>query len=66
MTAYMNGTTLEMAQKTRNQILDASQEDVRALAPYIEAILSRGALCVVGNEEKIQAEKEIFSSITSL
>ena len=66
MTAYMNGTTVEMAQKTRDQILDATQEDVRALAPYIEAILSKGALCVVGNEEKIQAEQEIFGSIEAL
>ena len=66
MTAYMNGTTVEMAQETRNQILDATQEDVRALAPYIEAILGKGALCVVGNEEKIQTEKEIFGNIAAL
>ena len=66
MTAYMNGTTMEMAQQTRNQILDATQEDVRALAPYIEAILGKGALCVVGNEEKIQSEKGIFGSIAAL
>ena len=66
MTAYMNGTTVAMAQETRNQILDATQEDVRALAPYIEAILEKGALCVVGNEEKIQTEKEIFGNIAAL
>ncbi len=66
LTAYMSGMTEEMAQATRDQILNASQEDIRALAPYVEAILSEEALCVVGNEEKIQAEKEIFGSVISL
>lgn len=66
MTAYMSGTTLEMAQKTRDQILQATQEDIRALAPYMEAILSKGAVCVVGNEEKIQAQQELFGSIKAL
>ena len=66
MTAYLTGTTEEMAQKTRTQILDATQEDVRALAPYVEAILSKGAVCVVGNEEKIQSEKELFDDIIAL
>ena len=66
MVAYMSGTTEEMAQKARLQILDATQEDVRALAPYMEAILMKGALCVVGNEEKIQEEQELFGSMLAL
>ena len=66
MTAYLTGTTQEEIQKIRDEVLRAQVEDIRALAPYIEAILEKGAVCVVGNEEKINAEKAIFDSISAL
>ena len=39
-TAWFCGVTEEMMHKERNQILGADVEDIRGLAPLIEAILS--------------------------
>lgn len=63
---YFTGLTDEMRQKARNQVLDATPEDIRALARYIEAFIGDDFLCVVGNEQQIKAEKEKFSKIENL
>ncbi len=66
LNAYFSGITLEQVQQERDEILGAVQDDIRALAPYVRAILSDDALCVIGNEEKIRAEKELFGTILTL
>ena len=65
-TAWFCGVTEEMMQKERNQILGADVEDIRGLAPLIEAILSDDAVCVVGSETAIEKEREIFKEVKSL
>ena len=65
-TAYFCGITEEMIQKERDQILHADVEDIRNLAPLVEAILSDDAVCVVGSETAIEKEREIFKEIKSL
>ena len=65
-TAYFCGVNEEMVQKERNQILNAQAEDIHALAPIIEAILSDDALCVVGSETAIEKEQEIFGETKPL
>lgn len=65
-TAYFCGITEEMMQKERDQILHADVEDIRNLAPLVEAILSDDAVCVVGSETAIGKEREIFKEIKSL
>ncbi len=60
MDLYMNKVSAEMIVKERNQILDATQEDIRALAAVAEAVLDAGQLCVVGGEEIIEENKELF------
>lgn len=63
---YISGISLEELQMYRNQVLDATAEDIRALASYIEAFLDDEFLCVVGNEQKIKAESEKFLKIGNL
>ena len=58
--AYFRGLTVEMLQKERDQILDATVEDIHALAPLIEAVLEDDQLCVVGSESAIEKAKDIF------
>ena len=65
-TAYFCGVTEEMVQKERDQILNADVEDIRNLAPLVEAVLSDDAVCVVGSETAIEKEQEIFKEIKSL
>nr|WP_177296446.1 insulinase family protein [uncultured Blautia sp.] len=65
-TAYFCGVTEEMVQKERDQILHADVEDIRNLAPLVEAIFSDDVVCVVGSETAIEKEREIFKEIKSL
>ena len=64
--AYFCGITDEMSQQTRNEILDASVEDIRNLAPLVEAILEDGDFCVVGSEPAIDRDRELFGEIRPL
>lgn len=66
LSAYLSGVTMEMLQKERNQILATKPEDIRALAEIIQAVLGTGSLCVIGNEEKIKANSEMFGEIKNL
>lgn len=64
--AYFMGVTEEMMQRERDQILDAAPEDIRALAEPLEAVLSQGHICVIGGEEMIGKEKDLFADIKYL
>lgn len=66
MNLYMNRVSKEMIQEERAQILGATEEDIRALAEVVEAILKKNNFCVIGNEEKIEAQKELFMEIRSI
>lgn len=66
MTAYLKKLTLEELQEERDEILGATDEDIRKLADPIEAVLSDACICVIGNENNIQKEKELFKKIRSL
>lgn len=66
MNLYMNHVSAEMIQNERMDILHAGQEDIRALAPIVEAMLSAGQICVIGSEEKIEEQKELFGEVKTL
>ena len=63
---YMNHVSKEMIEKEREQILDATQEDIRKLADIVEAVLKANQLCVIGGEEKIEEQKALFDEIKDL
>ena len=65
MNLYMNKVSAEMIKKERAQILDAAQEDIRALAKVAKAVLAADQLCVIGGEEKIEEDKELFGDVKS-
>ncbi len=54
---YMMGVTYEMMQKEREEILTATQETIRGLAPAIRAVLEDGVVCAIGSEEAIGQSK---------
>ena len=62
----LSGITDEMVQKKRNQILDVTQDDIRALADILDSILKTGAFCVIGNEQQIEADKNMFKEVKEL
>lgn len=65
-TAWFCGITEEMAQKERDEILQADSASIHALAPLIDAILSDEAICVVGSETTLQKEQELFGEVLPL
>ena len=66
LTAFMTGLTEEMAGIERQQLLDCTPGDIRALAGHIEAFLSEEALCVVGNAAKLESEADRFERMEKL
>ena len=64
--AYLSDVTIEEVQKNRNDVIDCTQEDIRALAPLLKRALAEGNLCVVGNEKKIEEEKALFKETKNL
>ncbi len=60
MQAYMNGVTDEMRQKIRNEMLDTTVEDIRALSSYIKNMLKSDSICVIGSEGAIEKDKDVF------
>ena len=66
MNLYMNHVSAEMIRKEREQILTANQEDIRALAGVARAVLANDQICVIGNEAKIEEEKELFVTVENL
>lgn len=66
MGAYMTGVTYEDLQKQRDEILNCTPEDIRKLADIVAAILAGGNLCVIGNENKIEQNKDMFQEVKTL
>lgn len=66
MSAYLQHIAYEDIQKERDDILNATPEDIRELADVIAAILEDDCFCVVGNENAIRAESGLFMSIQNL
>lgn len=65
-TAYLTGVTEEMLKKERAETLNATQEDIRSLAAIVRAVLKEDAFCVIGNEQKLTEEKELFQELKNL
>ena len=66
LNAWFSGITREDMQKERDEILDAQPEDIRNLAGIVDAIVGQDRICVIGSEEKIQQDKEVFKEIRHL
>ena len=62
LASWLTQTTLEDIQKCRDEVLDAQPEDIRALSDGIRELLEEGAFCAIGNESKIEKEKELFDT----
>ena len=66
LSAVISGTSIEQLQKERDQVLNATQDDIRALAEPVEALLKSCVLTVVGSEEMIEENRELFDRTESL
>ncbi|MCM1282072.1 MAG: insulinase family protein [Muribaculaceae bacterium] len=66
MAAWLGELTYEDIQRERDEILSATPEDIRRLADLIAAVLEDACLCVIGNENAIREEADMFGEIRGL
>lgn len=66
MGAYISGLKDEDLMAERRQVLNTTVEDIRKHGDLIEAVLAQNNICVVGNEDNIEKDKELFEQISEL
>lgn len=65
-TYQLRGITAALRQRNRDQILDVSLEELRALAPVVQAVLEQRQLCVIGSRQAILQEEALFKNLVEL
>lgn len=63
---YYNGTTDEILQKSRDEIIGCTAETIRSMADGIRRLLSGDSICVIGNAGAIEKESGLFRSVREL
>lgn len=63
---YIRKVTYEDIQREREEVLNTKVEDIRKFGDLISAVMEQNYLCVLGNEEKIKENKEIFNELVTL
>lgn len=65
-TAYICDISMEDIQKERDEILGVTVEDIRNTISLVQSVLTAGNICVIGNENKIEENSQLFTTITKL
>ena len=66
MSAYLSGVTDADAQQERDEVLQATPADIRALEPLVESVLADDCLCVIGNEDTLTKNEDMFLRLEDL
>lgn len=66
LTGYMTKLPFASVQKERDELLGATAEEIRGLAGHIRAFMEEDCLCVVGSEEKLKENREMFGKLEPL
>ncbi len=64
--AFLSGLTFEDIQRERDEVLSCDRSAIRALAPFAECIRDSENICILGAEERISEDKELFTEIRTL
>ncbi|WKY48671.1 insulinase family protein [Eubacteriaceae bacterium ES3] len=63
---YFSNVSWEDQQKERDEILGTSLDDLKAFISMIEEILEKHIICVLGSEEVIKQETDLFMEVRSI
>lgn len=66
LVSYLCHYPYEEMQKERDEVLGVTVADIRRLADYVEAFMEDDCLCVIGNEEEIRKNKNLFLNMENL
>lgn len=64
--AYLTGRTFASVQKKRDEILNVTVEDIRALAKGVKAMMDQNICCTVGSEKKVREDAVHFMTVRDL
>ncbi|WP_070110678.1 insulinase family protein [Clostridium acetireducens] len=63
---YFSGITKDIIQKERDEILSTTEKDIQDLFELISKSVEEDYICVLGNEEKIKDNSDIFNKTINL
>ena len=66
MSSYLTNQTYEDDQRERDELLGADVNTIRSLAAVIRAFMEDDCLCVVGNDNRLKEDKEMFDVLENL
>ena len=66
LNAWFSNVTEEDMARERQEVLEAQPEDIRNLAGIVDAMMKQNRICVVGSEEKLEQEKNMFGQLRQL
>lgn len=64
--SYLTGRTFADIQKKRDEILDVTVEDIRALAAGVRTMLEQECFCTIGSEKKLREDAKHFMTVRTL
>lgn len=66
MVAYLSGVNIEELKKEREEVLTTTADKIRTFGPVVKNVMEQNNICVLGNEEKIEQNKEMFKNTVEL
>jgi presequence protease len=65
-TAHFTGSSKQLLQKEREQILSTTVTQLKAFAPMMKDVLKLNIRCVYGNDEKLKANSHLFDQLVQV
>ena len=66
LSAHLMGLSEADLQRERDEILNATEDDIKKLAGLIEAVLQEEYLCTIGSESAIDENEKCFATVENL
>jgi len=63
---YFSKTTIDDLKKERAEVLTSTIEDVKGMEKMVNDILDQDAICVYGNTDKINENKDLFDEVIKI
>ena len=66
LSVYFSKVRIEDIQRERKEILETTEEDIKALVPLLEAVLNDKLICAIGNEDMVKKDSALFNKVLPL
>ena len=63
---YISNISQEDIQRNRDEVLNTSCEQVRDIAEILDVMMQKNRYCVLGNENRIKEETELFGELVNV